>query len=177
MLSAPDAVLASVMAAAWVSQGIAAPEDLPAPPMAATGIDARLVDWQAREGLGRPSTWAQRAMAFCERGWVTPEGTLTPEGMRVHQKIPDLLRDADFSRAIEMHIAEKAAEGWDARAIVMSAFARFSPDLVPSPPYLCDCALNHDIGRAGHIAGHVAGEGAPEKSQLKLLPVSHVGSC
>ncbi|MDA8120873.1 MAG: hypothetical protein M0Z85_12740 [Gammaproteobacteria bacterium] len=48
-----------------------------------------------------------------ERGWVTPEGTLTPEGARVHQKVPELLRDAAFSRAIEAHkhIAEKAAEG------------------------------------------------------------------
>ena len=128
MLSAPDAVLASVMAAAWVSQGIVLPEELPAPPTAATGIDARLVDWQAREGLGRPSTWGQRAMTFCQRGWVTPEGTLTPKGRRVYQQVPDLLRDAAFSRAIESHVAEKAAEGWDARAIVMSAFARLSLD-------------------------------------------------
>lgn len=50
--SAPDAVLMSVMAAAWVSQRIIPPEDMPAPPAAAMGIDARLVDWQAREGLG-----------------------------------------------------------------------------------------------------------------------------
>ena len=146
MLSAPDAVLASVMAAAWVSQGIVPPEDLPAPPAPAMGIDARLVDWQAREGLGRPSTWAQRAMAFCEKGWATPEGTLTPEGARVHQKVPELLRDADFSRAIEAHIAEKAAEGWDAPAIVRSAFARFSPDLAPLRPQLCNGSLNR-LGR------------------------------
>ena len=148
MLSAPDAVLVSVMAAAWVSQGIVSPEDLPAPPTAATGIDARLVDWQARESLGRPSTWSQRAMMFCQRGWVTPEGTLTPEGVRVHQKVPDLLRDAAFSRAIETHIAEKAAEGWDARAIVMSAFARFSPDLAPPLLRLCDRGLGQAISVA-----------------------------
>ena len=72
--SAPDAVLMSVMAAAWVSQDIIPPEDMPAPPAAAMGIDARLVDWQAREGLGRPSTSAQWAMAFYERRWATPAG-------------------------------------------------------------------------------------------------------
>ena len=151
MLSAPDAVLASVMAAAWVSQGIVSPEDMPAPPAVATGIDARLVDWQACEGLGRPSTWAQRAMAFCERGWVMPEGTLTPEGVRVHQKIPDLLRDAAFSRAIEAHIAEKAAAGWDARAIVMSAFVRFNSDLVSTPFHLRDRGLDQAIGVANDL--------------------------
>ena len=161
MLSAPDAVLASVMAAAWVSQGIVPPEDMPAPPAPATGIDARLVDWQAREGLGRPSTWAQRAMAFCERGWATPEGALAPEGARVHQKVPEPLRDAAFSRAIEAHIADKAAEGWDALAIVRSAFARFSPDLVPPPSHLCDRSVNHDVGRSGHAVGYADGDGHP----------------
>ena len=87
-------------------------------------------------------------MMFCQRGWVTPEGTLTPEGVRVHQKVPDLLRDAAFSRAIETHIAEKAAEGWDARAIVMSAFARFSPDLAPPLLRLCDRGLGQAISVA-----------------------------
>ena len=169
MLSAPDAVLASVMAAAWASQGIVPAEDLPAPPTAAIGIDARLVDWQAREGLGRPSTWSQRAMAFWERGWVTPEGTLTPEGVRVHQKIPDLLRDADFSHAVEAHIAEKAAEGWDARAIVMSAFARFSPDLVPPSLHLWDRAVNHDVGRGGHTVGHVEDGGAMGEPRSRVI--------
>ena len=177
MLSAPDAVLASVMAAAWVSQGIVLPEDVPAPPTAATGIDARLVDWQAREGLGRPSTWGQRAMMFCQRGWVTPEGTLTPKGRRVYQRVPDLLRDAAFSRAIEAHIAEKAAEGWDAPVIVMSAVARFSPDIVPPPSRLSDRALTHDIDPGGHIAGRVKDEGAIGELRSGLLPVPHVGGC
>ena len=166
--SAPDAVLMSIMAAAWVSQDIIPPEDMPAPPAAAMGIDARLVDWQAREGLGRPSTWAQRATAFCARGGVTPEGALAPEGARVHQKVPEPLRDAAFSRAIEAHIAEKAAEGWDARAIVRSAFTRFSPDLVPPPPYLCDRAVDHNVGCGGHVvispactSAHVSHKAAP----------------
>ena len=159
MLSAPDAVLASVMAAAWVSQGIVSPEDLPAPPTAATGIDARLVDWQAREGLGRPSTWGQRAMMFCQRGWVTPEGALTPKGLRVYQQVPDLLRNAAFSRAIESHIAERAAAGWDARAIVMSAFARFSPDLAPPPSQLCDRALNQHVSSGSHVVDYAKDEG------------------
>ncbi len=139
------------MAAAWVSQGIVPPEDMPAPPAPATGIYARLVNWQAREGLGRPSTWVQRAMAFCEKGWATPQGTLTPEGVRVHQKVPELLRDAAFSRAIEAHIAEKAAEGWDALAIVRSAFARFSPDLVPPPLRLRDRAVGSGLSGRSRI--------------------------
>jgi hypothetical protein len=88
--------------------------------------------------------------------WATPEGTLTPEGVRVHQKVPGLLRDASFSRAIEAHIAEKAAEGWDAPAIVRSAFARFSPDLVSPHSRLCDRAMNHDAGHGGHVVINAA---------------------
>ena len=88
-------------------------------------------------------------MAFYERGWATPEGTLTPEGERVHQKVPELLRDAAFSRTIEAHIAERAAEGWGAAAIVRSAFTRFSSDLAPPPLRLRDRTLGLDIdGRA-----------------------------
>ena len=77
--------------------------------------------------------------------WATPEGILTPEVTRVHQKVPELLRDAAFSRASEAHIAKKAAEGWGARALAMSAFVRFSPDLVPPPLRLRDRTLGLDI--------------------------------
>ena len=129
MLSLPEAVLASVMVAAWISQGLLRPGDLPTPPAIAMDMDARLVDWQARESLGRPSTWAQRATAFCRRQWIGADGVLTPDGRRAHRQVPEHLRDAAFSRAIEAHIAEKAAVGWDAPAIVADAVTRFTLDL------------------------------------------------
>ena len=50
-------------------------------------------------GFGRPSTSAQRAMAFYERRWATPAGALT-RGVRIHHNAPSPTRGQPWAASV-----------------------------------------------------------------------------
>ncbi len=134
-LSTNDAILVSAQAAALVSLGLVAPDQVIEPPDPARHPGAWIVDWQFREGLGRPSTWARRAARVVQSGWLIPDQlALTIDGRRALTRAPDFLRDPALSRQIENHIAIEAARGLSAEEIVDSLRDRLGRDILPEVP-------------------------------------------
>lgn len=135
-LSANDALLTAVQAAALVSLDLLAADQVVEPPAPSPSPEAWIVDWQFRERLGRPSTWARRATRVATSGWLAPNApvlNLSPDGHRALARAPDFMRSPDLSRLIEDHIAAEALRGASAEAIVASLQDRLG-DLLPEVP-------------------------------------------
>lgn len=135
-VSANDALLTAVQAAALVSLGFLASDEVIEPPAPSVSAEAWIVDWQFRERLGRPSTWARRATRVAASGWIDrhhPMLGLSREGQRALARAPAFMRSPDLSRLIEDHIATEALRGSSPEAIVASLQDRLG-DLLPEVP-------------------------------------------
>lgn len=117
-----DILLYAVDQAALSALGLRSPREC----QAASGINAQLIDIQARYRLGSPADWVPRLSRLVSYDeLVGPDGTLTAAGRFTLAAAPAFLQTPGAFEALSRHLEDGAQAGLPAPAIVASVLETF----------------------------------------------------